>query len=788
MPSATRTSSLLALAAAAAAQRVPETIYADFADELKGVTSCTERDFGSLLLGHLIHYPSDPSYNVFDGHDLVKGSYPEEVASLDGKPKAVLCVGAAAKPGETWYVQRIGPFVSTGGNDWWQFAWNDMFGLDGSLDAPSLLQQGPVAMTGHFTGPVSSSGDPIGLPPLHIHHIHLTPNTGLSWASDILECMLVGDACPDLAVIYAHHGDRQRLEADAPATSGFVTFGEEYGEFAKRLHGPISCTGEINDLRPPQSEPIEWWYQSAIRVVHGAAADPAAAVGMTQRPLSLHYLYNPFEIGLDSQMSRFGTIKVHPNDDSVFYYSGYMPFPGELVAVDGHAHSGAFQRMFLFAGSPEQLGLPELVQPTRTWVPRQTAGALRAIGVEPAAEPADGANNAVLVSRMMARVARSGGDAASPRLICSAVVNQARVTLDRSERALWDRALELECAPWRFEAGSQYTTVVFHGSSAAPTPDQMRTDPGLAYLAVSKATSPFANPPDNTFPCHAHWFLSYATEYDDDSHYTAAIASQDANATGLVFTKMDFLRILVWGVPATPPNSFDYFVLEPVLDVALELLTPFLAPGDFTWFSPWPLLQALALVVAALVALALGLFAFVVSRYGVRAVPKKHTRYSSLAGKSAPPVTLRGQRFESMLAAPDQLLESERRHPICFEVAAYFAVVATVLALASWAFARLVIPTRVYLANDHDAHLLLTGQTPYPDWATGRVDPNATFWTVVGLVVNVLVVGAASLCVGRLRRREVTRARASFIIRGGLKSDGQARDDLVARDHMNGLL
>ena len=38
-----------------------------------------------------------------------------------------------------------------------------------------------------------------------------------------------------------------------------------------------------------------------------------------------------------------------------------------------------------------------------------------------------------------------------------------------------------------------------------------------------------------------------------------------------------------------------------VLDVALELLTPFLAPGDFTWFSPWPLLQALALVVAALV-------------------------------------------------------------------------------------------------------------------------------------------------------------------------------------------
>ena len=111
--------------------------------------------------------------------------------------------------------------------------------------------------------------------------------------------------------------------------------------------------------------------------------------------------------------------------------------------------------------------LVELVQPTRTWVPRQTAGALRAIGVEPAAEPADGANNAVLVSRMMARVAGNGSDAASPRLICSAVVNQARVTLDRLERALWDRALELECAPWRFGRLQQYTVVSLHGPPQA---------------------------------------------------------------------------------------------------------------------------------------------------------------------------------------------------------------------------------------------------------------------------------------------------------------------------------
>ena len=67
-------------------------------------------------------------------------------------------------------------------------------------------------------------------------------------------------------------------------------------------------------------------------------------------------------------------------------------------------------------------------------------------------------------------------------------------------------------------------------------------------------------------------------------------------------------------------------------------------------------------------------------------------------------------------------------------------------------------------------------------------------------MVNVLVVGAAALCVVRLQRREVTRARASVIIRDGLKSrkswlnpwadtqDEQARDDLVPRDHASALL
>ena len=64
-----------------------------------------------------------------------------------------------------------------------------------------------------------------------------------------------------------------------------------------------------------------------------------------------------------------------------------------------------------------------------------------------------------------------------------------------------------------------------------------------------------------------------------------------------VFNKIDMLRLLVWGAPMNAPNAFDYFALVPTLNVAFSLLHYLFHP-EFTWFSPWPLLQALVLLLS----------------------------------------------------------------------------------------------------------------------------------------------------------------------------------------------
>ena len=44
---------------------------------------------------------------------------------------------------------------------------------------------------------------------------------------------------------------------------------------------------------------------------------------------------------------------------------------------------------------------------------------------------------------------------------------------------------------------------------------------------------------------------------------------------GLVFTKMDLIRILIYGLPMSPPNAIDFFILLPIVNVALFLLSFF---------------------------------------------------------------------------------------------------------------------------------------------------------------------------------------------------------------------
>lgn len=714
-----------------------ETIYSDFAAmELANLKCGPLQDFENLMDAHLIHYTSDDNYDKFVGHDLVDPDHvkerPRDVASDDGKPKTVLCFGNETDDG-TWFVQRIGPFRSTGGNDWWQFAWLDMYGFGGSLGKEHRIlgnnfEDSSLGMTGHWSGPITPDGKPIGLPPLHIHHIHLTQGAGFSWSSDILDCVTGGSNCPDGGMMYAHHGDKQAKDPDDPQFNGLHTFGEDYGgEWAKKIYEPISCTGEINDLRPPGSPEIEWWYQSAVRVVRNKKAS-------RRKPLSMHYLYNPFELGVDTQFSRFGTYKVHPSHDTVHVYTGRMPYGGELIHGDGHSHMTAAQQMILFEGSPEDLGLASVAL-DHTWVPLRAVDAMRAMGLGDCAvaEPAGGENN----QKILDVIDRSVKEGRAYR-VCQSVAN--RVEVDGRN---WDRAGSIDCNPWSFESGTQYTSVAFNGN---PTLPDLKDAPGIYYHAVSKLTRPKSIPEEFTFPQHSHWFLSYASR-DEHSKYTWAVGSQDPDACTPVVSKVDLLRLLVWGTPRRSPTLFDTFVLIPVLNLALVLLKAF--DPTFTWFSPWPLWTAIWLLVALFLTMVAAFAAFL---WSVR----NPTISESVRRLS---LRLRGGRLSFI---PPEILPDKARYPIGLEILTYFSFSATFIAAFATAV-TLVVPSEVYLVSEFGQELIREAGEDL-NWSTGKPGVRDHPLAFSVLVVLALILGLGTVAhysLGATKRTELTRKRLS---------------------------
>ena len=92
--------------------------------------------------------------------EILNGNSPELERLLpSGQVKIGTCSTEAAN--ETWHTQRIGPFRSGGGFDWWQFSWTSVLELDNML-SDAL---GPIGITAHFSGPVDEEGVAIPLRP-----------------------------------------------------------------------------------------------------------------------------------------------------------------------------------------------------------------------------------------------------------------------------------------------------------------------------------------------------------------------------------------------------------------------------------------------------------------------------------------------------------------------------------------------------------------------------------------------------------------------------------------------
>jgi hypothetical protein len=164
---------------------------------------------------------------------------------------------------QTWYSQRVGPFTSHGGYDWWFVAWDDVGNLS------QLIAQSPSRAFGAkevVHGAVDAEGAPIAFPPLHLHHSHI-----------------VGGRDAQSEWLVLGHGDQQCASEHGGTACQQTSFGAR----ALVFDAPPNVAILWNDVRAAGSAPLEWWFEISLRVAPAAQGDGV---------LSRLSLYDPYTL------------------------------------------------------------------------------------------------------------------------------------------------------------------------------------------------------------------------------------------------------------------------------------------------------------------------------------------------------------------------------------------------------------------------------------------------------------------------------------------------------------
>lgn len=461
----------------------------------------------------LNYYPNTSAFASYTGTDMVPERHWEYFRrqhkelleawepGKNGPPGATdrIMLGACDLPqddGSTISIERVGPLVSVGNYDYWQYSWQDVWSLS------RKLQKHPegIMFQSSFSGAVDPNGKVLGHPPIHIHHIHISPSPGTVVKMDGDACATGVDPsqCYATRLVVEQHGDYQCMPEDGGVDCLFEKTADGY---AKVVTTTLDLEGEINDVRAPNSEPMVWWYQV---VLHWFPKTEKLTA------LSQHFNVGPGQMNSSDQRHNVLVFPVATRDRSVYWYSGSMQHQGELVRNKLHSHNTMFDRAFWFAATSADLGLDD----PKFWpqVSYHTLQLKEDLGFEDFE-----ALQAFLLSNLAASARRfdrtcppsqPGCAERRPALICESwVSNEDFLDPVSGISFAYDRRAPACCRPWHFERGATFTVVAF----MAP----MKTPPG--------PWTPHYTPPKANM--HIHWLMTYATG-EDTSHYGITIYTQ----------------------------------------------------------------------------------------------------------------------------------------------------------------------------------------------------------------------------------------------------------------------
>ena len=361
----------------------------------------------------------------------------------------------------------LGPYVSTGGNDYWD---ND---VDHTHLAVASSQHSSLAGWG-VTIHDADTGEELRLPPLHKHHIGL-----FQGASGDARSAWVKEGSGGEYVEYRGYHDFYRHGYRIPLPQDLV---------ANLL---------INDVRAADSPPIRWYANISFTHDDGAARRDDVVTHMDADETDSKHGTKVETLGLMKletalvAASRFANFEVPKNTDSFYVQTGTWPTSGTMLFGNNdltgtHTHHHLFQQSWLFAGTPAQLGLDD-----------PTFGS--ATGCDPVKtkEQTRFASNGEMATYLQTRCpscysltySRTNPDAAT-RLLCQMHAHQAEVG------GLWyDREMVPDCYANRipFVKGQPFTHLVFMDGGKPTMP---------SYHALDWAAEGYAS-------IHVAWYIRY---------------------------------------------------------------------------------------------------------------------------------------------------------------------------------------------------------------------------------------------------------------------------------------
>ena len=409
-----------------------------------------------------------------------------------------------------WQIYRFGPFVGVGGSDWHQI-WIH------PLPPPEKAK----FITGKMAAPVDEHGTILGHPPIYSHHVHIEFN-----------------------------GVMHSLE-----THGDTTCSEEHGGTSCYLrsygdHGlPFNSTGNddffslnfmLNDLREYPAPPMVFYQEVALKWSSREDVKPMSTI-------TSHMSYggesdpgHPFSTTLVTKRPSFlwSTSKWLVDGKVIVSQKDQMPW--------FHAHRKFCQGAWIFAASPEELGLTmDLLQkvddnvhpyqPTRdndlVWNPE--------------------GNNPVKALIERVENSKAGMESLKCWLMGSEAekvleyVNGTDASSDYPEswqqnwRESWyDRAGELHCDPWSFGKGDSYTVVTLNGLDERIPLDDLSifTQHGAAFIPYESTGSeigpsyevygPYSKGLEHMFIMPYNWIPRTSSSVADDPLPSGALQSK----------------------------------------------------------------------------------------------------------------------------------------------------------------------------------------------------------------------------------------------------------------------